>query len=263
VTCIVYGLSSSRNHELRYIGQTTQKLSKRLDSHIHCPKRSRQRYVWRWINKERREGHQIEIVPILTNAVWHESEKLLIAAYRKAGARLVNLTDGGEGVLGRKLSEEGRKKISLAHKGREKSPEHLAKILAVNAARAGKPLSEEHKAKVAAAHKGKRPKNLESLWAKSRGRPWSEKQRAATMAAHAAKKAAKLAANGPRVDLRKNPTPERRAALAAQIRAVTSRPDVRAKISASQVGKKKSAASIAKRTATRRANGSYGLVFIQ
>lgn len=57
-----------------------------------------------------------------------------------------------------------------------------------NESRKGTHISIEHAEKVSKALKGRRPKNLESLWEKSRGRPWTEEQRKATMAGRAAKK---------------------------------------------------------------------------
>lgn len=181
---LVYGLASSRNGEIRYIGQTTQRAEKRLDSHINCP-RTKRRYVWNWIHREMCDGYKISVQRLVENAVWNETERLIISQFKATGARLVNLSDGGEGVLGRRKSAEERAKISAAHKGRKKSLEHIEKIAAT---RRGKPLSDEHKAKLSAALKGKMPSNLESLWAKSRGNPWSEDQRRAIMAAHAVRK---------------------------------------------------------------------------
>lgn len=191
-TVVVYALYSSKDGEIRYIGQTTQALSKRLDSHIHPAKHALRRWVHKWVNKNRRDGHEIRIVPLRSNAVWNETEQELIAQYRKLGAALVNHTDGGGGVLGRKKSDEERLKISASHKARTKSPEHLQKLHAFNASRRGKPLSPEHRKAVSSALKGRRPKNLEALWGQSRGKPWSEEQRASTMAAHAARKQRRL-----------------------------------------------------------------------
>lgn len=58
-----------------------------------------------------------------------QTEQILIAAL-KARHRLVgyNLTDGGEGTLGRVVSEEVRAKVSLVHKGKKASPETLEKM---------------------------------------------------------------------------------------------------------------------------------------
>lgn len=89
-------------------------------------------------------------------------EKKLIASYgrqdQKTGC-LVNLTDGGEGVVNYVWTEEHRKKISEAGMGRKHTDEfkqmvsklHTGKVLSVETkkrisdARKGKPLSEKQK----------------------------------------------------------------------------------------------------------------------
>lgn len=55
-----------------------------------------------------------------------ELERERIAYWRALGIRLVNLTDGGEGASGVKMSEETRRKLSVSNKGRKISPEHRA-----------------------------------------------------------------------------------------------------------------------------------------
>ena len=69
-----------------------------------------------------------------------EKEKEFIKFYgrRDLGlGTLVNMSDGGDGNFGRKLSEETKAKISAFHKGRPLSPEHIAIITANNKARIG------------------------------------------------------------------------------------------------------------------------------
>lgn len=52
---------------------------------------------------------------------WDERERFWISYYRMIGENICNLTDGGEGILGCKKSEETRKKISLNNaRGRSK-----------------------------------------------------------------------------------------------------------------------------------------------
>ena len=84
-------------------------------------------------------------------------ERFYIRKY-KAKELGYNLTDGGEGTLGIILSEESRKRKSLAkignkygvgHKLTDEHKEKLSKIFK------GKHLSEEHKYKLSIAHKGK------------------------------------------------------------------------------------------------------------
>lgn len=105
------------------------------------------------------------------------AEVELIDVYRRRGLRLVNITDGGEGTTGWVPSEETKRKIGEAHKGRaglkgdlhgmygkKHSAESLEKMRLSQKAVAragekhhmyGKQHTEETKAKVSAARKGK------------------------------------------------------------------------------------------------------------
>lgn len=80
-----------------------------------------------WVNTVKKYGSfGVEIL-----ADWEtekealEHEILLISCFRKMGYKLVNLTDGGEGLSGFKHSEEHKKKISEALRG-NKNP-HFGK----------------------------------------------------------------------------------------------------------------------------------------
>jgi len=64
---------------------------------------------------------------------------------------LCNLTDGGEGVLNRIVTEETKKKISKFQKGRKKSPESIEKQ---KASRIGFKMSTEAKLKISISKKG-------------------------------------------------------------------------------------------------------------
>ena len=65
---------------------------------------------------------------------------------------LRNKTFGGDGISGYVFSEETKKKLSEAHKGKTHSEESKRKMSEVNK---GKTLSEEHKIKLSEAKKGK------------------------------------------------------------------------------------------------------------
>lgn len=89
------------------------------------------------------------------------AEKFWIAEYRSRGKAQYNIADGGQGGCG-KRSEETKRKISEAHKGKKMSEEHRRKLSEV---RKGKPtgskgkhwkLSEETKRKISEANKGKK-----------------------------------------------------------------------------------------------------------
>jgi hypothetical protein len=100
--------------------------------------------------------YQIDI--LFDNLSWEqavEKEKEFIQLYgrRDLGlGTLVNMTDGGDGILGKKHSEETKQKIALGNKGKIMSEKHK---LALFNANIGKKLSEEHKLKLSQVKKGK------------------------------------------------------------------------------------------------------------
>lgn len=59
----------------------------------------------------------------------YKAEIELIAGYRRAGLIIANMTDGGEGTIGRRHTEEARKKISVGHKGRPQHQNSLTALL--------------------------------------------------------------------------------------------------------------------------------------
>lgn len=81
-------------------------------------------------------------------------ECLLIERYgrREFGGSLVNRTDGGEGAVGRVLTDIHKARIGAAHRGKTISPEHIARVAAL---KRGKPLTAEHRAKIAEAGRGR------------------------------------------------------------------------------------------------------------
>ena len=90
-----------------------------------------------------------------------EAEKICIEHFKSNDKRYgYNLTNGGEGTVGYKLSDEARKKISITHKG--KIPWIAGKKHSNNTkqkmskTRSGRKFSEEHKNKLSEAHKGKK-----------------------------------------------------------------------------------------------------------
>lgn len=75
------------------------------------------------------------------------AEKFWIKEYRSRGRAQYNIADGGQGFSG-KRSEESRKKMSEAHKGKPRSEETKKKL--------SKPRSEETKKKISETLKGKK-----------------------------------------------------------------------------------------------------------
>jgi group I intron endonuclease len=111
--CICYYLTDSSGL-VRYIGQTTRKLTKRLYEHKYSAKNRTSRHpVADWIKKH---DYEVFILP-MCYGIWNETEIDLIKSARDKGYNLLNVTEGGGGVLGntfnlgRKLSEETKQKI--------------------------------------------------------------------------------------------------------------------------------------------------------
>lgn len=90
------------------------------------------RKLFNKINKD------IEIEIMYESDSWDhikQKEREFIKLYGRkntTGGSLVNLTDGGEGVLGMVVSKESIEKARLKNKGRKLSPEHIERLRAAN-----------------------------------------------------------------------------------------------------------------------------------
>lgn len=178
---IVYIHIRLDNNEVFYVGRGTD--TKRMSS-----KSNRNKY---WHNIVNKHGYRSEIIwesdaDMEKNVAWGEAGKKEIEFIKKYGRKdlgegtLVNMTDGGEGVIGKIYTEEYRKKLSESHigiqsgnkhplygkghsqetrkkiserqKGKKLSLEHRRNISIGNK---GKVVSEETKLKIGMGHKGK------------------------------------------------------------------------------------------------------------
>lgn len=118
---IVYGLYDPRDGSLRYVGQTTRLLKKRLQEHLRVKSRTRTTHLGHWVSVL----WALKLSPTITElGVADSAEDLdeleirLIASFRALGVNLTNHTEGGGGQKGRVVSEATRQKLSKAHKGR-------------------------------------------------------------------------------------------------------------------------------------------------
>jgi hypothetical protein len=120
---IVYEHLRNDTNELFYVG--IGKFEKRAFS-----KQGRNNPHWHNIAKK--VGYTVNIIH--SDIDWEEAkniEKSLIKKYGRLNLGtgiLVNMTDGGDGVVGLKYPEEARQKISEAMKGKPKSEEHKNKL---------------------------------------------------------------------------------------------------------------------------------------
>lgn len=275
----IYALCSTEDMRERYVGQTIASLPARLQNHFRHAyhPRTQHRHVSRWIRRVIEDGFDVDIIPLQFDAAWGEDEKWWIAQYRANGFRLTNATDGGDGALGVVWGNERRQQLSQIMKGKPKSAAHRA---ALSEARKGVPLAPGVAEKVSAALKGKVPKNLTALHQRQKGRPLSAERRAVISTALKGRRVTDVdilranlrkaaAARGPNppetrakisAALKGKPsqmTADQRAAAGKRIQRALQDPAVRAKLSQSLTGKALSQETIAKRTATRRANGGF------
>lgn len=168
--------------KVRYVGITKHEDAEaRLRAHKAHTKRNTSVALYQWMRKH---DNKVIATVVENGLSWEEAckkEILLIAEYRLSGVKLLNMTDGGDGLLN--PSSETRKKISLTHKGKVLSPETREKIAAHNR---GSSHSEETKKKMSDSHKGKPAWNKnkkiseshrENIISSLKGRPVSQETR--------------------------------------------------------------------------------------
>ena len=151
--------------EIRYVGKTSQKLKRRLSTHI-CDARNKRykHHNCNWIQSLLNEGvepiiEEIDSIICYTNdkKEWDWLEKYWISQIKSWGFNLTNLTDGGEGNQNqvfpedhyKKISEKlknrprplwVRDKISKSNKGKAKSKAHIENTRKGIIAKQGRPV---------------------------------------------------------------------------------------------------------------------------
>lgn len=151
---LIYALKDPRTDVVHYVGQTTRGASRRNEvNKVSYLGDRKDHAVKAWVNGLRGDG----LRPVFSALEFLNSKDELDAAERgwirygrSQGWPLLNLTDGGKGQLGRKISDETRQKLRDAIERR--GPEVMEKMWAANR---GTHHTDEHKAKIGAALKGK------------------------------------------------------------------------------------------------------------
>ena len=168
---VIYKITCLINGKL-YVGQTRQKLSKRIAKHKYYSKQGRPgidaaiaKYGW--------ENFSVEVIESCPVEQLNERELFWIAALNTKASNGYNLTDGGDGCTGFKHTAESCAKISANH----------ADVSGENNPNYRKPLSEEQKAKISANHADVSEKNNPNY-----GKPLSEKRKAELSAFRKGKK---------------------------------------------------------------------------
>ena len=105
----IYGILNEKTEELRYIGKSKD-VDKRFKEHLSLAKSTKRKKsaVHKWIMSLLNKDINVDYVIIDEAEKEQELNNLeifYINYYKFLGCRLLNLTDGGEGSLGCKLSE--------------------------------------------------------------------------------------------------------------------------------------------------------------
>jgi hypothetical protein len=157
---VVYGLYDPLTDELRYIGQTIVPLEVRLRGHMAAVNLKAKRHASHWLRELKNKGLAPLIKPLREAGSEEELDALeiqMIATERERGARLTNHSPGGtgggrRGLPGVTISAEGKKKISEAQRGRERTPEARARM---SEALSGRTMSIEQRKKLSASLSGR------------------------------------------------------------------------------------------------------------
>lgn len=148
----IYQITNTINGKI-YIGKTVKTIEERFQNHIRHSRCESQTQTYLH-NAMRKYGTEAFITTELESGFDNEDD--LNEAEIRYIAELkpqYNMTAGGEGVSGFVMSEESRKKLSEAMKGKPKSEEHRRKL---SDAGKGKKHLEETKRKISETTKGKK-----------------------------------------------------------------------------------------------------------
>lgn len=173
----------------RYIGKTSQGLSRRLVGHLFEAKSGTRNHKANWIRSLVAEGITPEITPLVVARSEDELNGLecaWIARVRELGLPLCNQTDGGEGAAGnygrkntpetiakmkaaargRRIPVETMKKAWLANTGIRQTPERIAARVRANTGRKHTPEQRAGMKAAAARPEEKRRKSaqMKTLW---------------------------------------------------------------------------------------------------
>lgn len=198
-TTFIYTLLDPRDFTVRYVGRSDNPV-KRLQQHLAETRRCKSTsYKTNWLKKllSLKIKPIINIMEEVTLKQWEQRERFWIKYYKKRGAKLVNSTDGGEGLInpsistrikigkskignkncvGRIISAETRLKLHLIMLGKHPSPEALKKM---SMAQLGRKHSIKTKQRISKAHKGRKHSDQHNahVSASKKGKPLSQQTR--------------------------------------------------------------------------------------
>lgn len=124
----IYRLVDPETNETRYIGKTVQP-EKRLWFHLFHAKHGKDSHKDRWIRQLLAKDVEplFEVIEVCDQAIWQERERFWIAYHKENGSPLTNTSAGGQ-AIDCPRTDEWRKRISEALKGRKKSPQQVEQM---------------------------------------------------------------------------------------------------------------------------------------
>jgi group I intron endonuclease len=147
----IYALYDPRDGTLRYVGKS-KNLARRIKNHRN-EKGERRKNRWFRLLISLGLEPKISVLEQVSEAAWQERECWWIKHFRENGCDLLNHTDGGEGLNGASaetrakmsalmkkrwkepafrmqiLTPERALRLSISHRGKKKTAEHVAKLL--------------------------------------------------------------------------------------------------------------------------------------
>jgi group I intron endonuclease len=153
IEMIIYKITNKTNGK-SYVGQSIRPLEKRWSNHINESNRKNNRYICRAIKKYGKENFILEVLcECTTPKILNIMETFYIISHKTFHTEGgYNLTYGGNGRSGFKLSEETKKKISISNTGKKATEKTRKKLREVHL---GYKHSEEAKKKIIEALKGR------------------------------------------------------------------------------------------------------------
>ena len=131
----VYGLASSQDNRVRYVGQTRGVPQWALNAHLTSARKGKAGRLNDWMRKELAAGHSVDVVVITEAGVWNETANALIAEMLAAGIDLLGFPrETGRTSEVAPVGPEVRAKLSALAKGRHHSEQTKAKIGAASSA---------------------------------------------------------------------------------------------------------------------------------
>lgn len=117
-----YILFSTRDEtNIRYVGVTSRTINQRFYGHKYCCMHLEKRAlpVHKWMYSEIQNGFEIKYKQIdsCIESLWEEKEKYWIKYYQKLGFKLLNISEGGKGVITKEMRSKPSIQRSIdAHK---------------------------------------------------------------------------------------------------------------------------------------------------